>query len=68
MGLTASVLWPLHPREGDGALAAALAEAQQEGAGLLVLEQRPLALLADEAHDAPGGRARHSVSHDLHLH
>lgn len=41
----------LNPGEGDGPLAAALAEAQQEGAGTLVAQQVLLALLADEAHD-----------------
>lgn len=51
--LTASVLRPLHPRERDGPFPAALAEAQQERARLLVLEQRALSLLADKAHDAP---------------
>lgn len=48
----------LDPGEGDGSLAAALAEAQQEGAGTLVIQQVLLTLLADEAHDGAtkGGR------------
>lgn len=39
------------PGEGDGALPAALAEAEQEGAGTLVAQQSLLPLFADEAHD-----------------
>lgn len=42
----------LDPGKGDGSLAAALTEAQQEGPRTLLKEQFLLALLADEAHDA----------------
>lgn len=52
--LTASILGPLHPRERDRPFPAALAEAQQECPGLLVLQQGPLSLLANKAHDTPG--------------
>ena len=41
----------LDPGEGDGALPAALAEPEQEGAGTLVGQQSLLPLFADEAHD-----------------
>lgn len=42
----------LHPGEGDSSLSAALAEAQKEGPGTLVVQHGFLALLADKAHDA----------------
>lgn len=52
----------LHPREGDATLPAALAETQQEGSWRFGTEERPLPLLADEAHDVavngPGSRRK----------
>lgn len=53
----------LDPGEGDSPLAAALAEAQQEGPRTLVTQQVLLTLLADEAHDgsAAGGHKRKKV-------
>lgn len=51
--LTASILGPFHPRERDRPFPAALAEAQQERPGLLVLQQGSLSLLANKAHDTP---------------
>lgn len=59
----------LNPGEGDGSLAAALAEPQQEGAGTLVAQQALLALLTDEAHDGAAGKGKKTThSHqDTHL-
>lgn len=51
--LTTSILGPLHPCERDGPFPAALTEPQQECPRLLVLQQSPLSLLADKAHDTP---------------
>lgn len=45
----------LHPGEGDSSQVT-LAEAQQEGAGLAVLQQSALHLFAHEAHDEAADR------------
>lgn len=58
MGLLLTVDVVFNPGEGDGALPAALAEPQQEGARTLVAQQSLLSLLADEAHDGAARREK----------
>lgn len=57
-GLTTDVLF--HPSESDPSFFAALAESQQEGARGFRAQDRPLPLLANEAHDVPGAEKNQS--------